>query len=154
MCIVIDTCTFDTVFNPDAKTHLNFEPVLKWILKGNGKLVFGGTVYSEEIKQSPNRIGLVVELRKKRKVIDIEDTTIDELSGKISKKITDSDFDDPHIIALISISKSKLVCSIDKRAYPYFKNRNLYPNRRVPIIYSSIKHSKHLSDKNIPKDYI
>ena len=49
MCIIIDANTLSLVFNPETKGHEEFKPVFKWIDKGKGKIVYGGTKYEEEL---------------------------------------------------------------------------------------------------------
>ena len=154
MCIVIDTCTFDTVFSAKAQKHSEFAPVCEWILNGKGKLVFGGTTYRNELFQSSNRMGIVKELKNMNKVIQIEDSIVNQKESEIREMITDKDFDDPHIIALISESTARLVCSDDKRAHIFFKKKTLYRNQKIPHIYSSKKHERLLCDRNIPRKYL
>ncbi len=37
MCIIIDTNVLADVFNSESKLHMEFAPVVEWILKGKGK---------------------------------------------------------------------------------------------------------------------
>ena len=52
MPIIVDTNCFANVFSRNATRHNEFEPVLNWILRGKGKLIYGGTKYKTELKKS------------------------------------------------------------------------------------------------------
>lgn len=147
MCIILDTNTIPQVFDVENNDHHEFEPVYDWIINGKGKIIFGGTKYKNEI--GGKFLGLFEELRKLNKAIKIEDLEIDSKQNEIESIITDSDFDDPHLISLLTISKCKLICSLDKRAYPFFKNNLFFKGKNRPKIYSSAKNKKILNDNNI-----
>ncbi len=46
------------------------------------------------------------------------------------------DFDDPHIIALLNVSKSKNVLTEDKRAMPFIKQKLFYNDNQIPRIHT------------------
>jgi hypothetical protein len=150
MCIVIDTNTFASVFDRESEKHPDFKPVLDWIIFGNGKAVIGGSKYREELRRSHKYLRIFIELSKKRKVMSIDDESVDKIQVEIEKKHNDKGFNDPHIPAIIIASGCRLICSGDKVAYQFFKRKNIYPKNIVrPKIYSKASNADLLNDKNI-----
>lgn len=142
MCLVIDTNTLSSVFDKTAVNHSEFKPVYDWVINGKGKVVFGGSKYKKELRE--NYIKLFVLLRSQNKAVSIDDHVVDELTKVIEKKIVHKDFDDQHIVSLLIASKCRLICSSDKRAYPYFRHSLFFsPAKNKPRIYSS-KATAHL----------
>lgn len=150
MCIIIDANTFSSVFDSKSDDHMEFVPVLNWILNGKGKVVYGGTQYRDELRVAKRYLGIFGELKKARKVVELPTETVDAEQQRIENLVVHHDFDDPHLIAIISVSGCRLVCSKDTRAYPFIKNRDLYarPSLR-PKIYSGARNSRLLRDSNI-----
>lgn len=147
MCIIIDTNTLASVFESSSKGHDEFKPVLDWIINGNGKVVYGGTKYISEIKKY---YAIFAELRKVRRAILVDNNMVDKYAHEAGNKISHSDFDDQHIVGLLLSSKCKLVCSQDKRAYPYFTHKLFFnSNRNKPKIYRGRTNASLLSDQNI-----
>jgi hypothetical protein len=152
MCIVIDTNTWASVFDIGADDHIEFKPVYDWILGdgGKGKIVYGGTTYLQEV---PSKyMSLLLELNKRRKTVAVENSKVDEIEIKLKKLIEHRDFDDPHIVALIIVSKCKLICTKEKRAIPFFKDKKglFYPKKFIrPKIYNNKTNIDLLVDKNI-----
>jgi len=148
MCIIIDTNTLASVFDQTSANHANFKPVFDWITSGKGKVVFGGTRYLNEIKKYA---GIFNELKKKKKAIKVNDNDVDSMEVEVSRKIVHADFDDQHLVALLIISRSKLICSLDERAYKYFKHEKFFnrANKRPKIFRGSQKNRTLLIDSNI-----
>lgn len=150
MCIVIDTNSFASVFDSKSDDHYEFRPVLNWITNGKGKIVYGGTKYRDELRATKRYLRIFVELAKKRKVVEIPDEDIDLEQERIENLLRHRDFDDPHIVAIVSVSRCKLVCSKDSRAYPFIKDVSLYPRAGMrPRIYSGSNNSDLLCDHNL-----
>jgi len=150
MCLVIDICTLAPVFEKSCAKHSEFKPVLDWILYGNGKIIYGGEKYKNEIPQKYLR--LINELTKASKAIELIEQKVNEKTKEIKKKYRHRDFDDPHIVAIIIVSGYRVICSDDDRAYPFFKMKMLYPNRFTrPKIYSGASNKNLLNDNNIVK---
>lgn len=146
MCIVVDTNSMASVFRPKTQDHLDFKPIFDWIIEGKGKLVIGGTDYEKEISGFLN---LLANLSKVKKVVRISCEKVDAEKIRVEKLIDHKDYDDPHVVALISVSKCKLLCSKDRRAHPFFKKRELYTNGLIPSIYSNGSHRHLLNDNNL-----
>ncbi|MFP3868620.1 MAG: hypothetical protein ACLFUU_10760 [Desulfobacteraceae bacterium] len=153
MCIVVDTCTFASVFNEYSQDHSLFQPVLEWIVRGKGKLVYGGTKYKIELKQASKYLGVFGQLKRAGKVVEIDDVKVDERQRDI-ERIASEGLNDAHIIAIIAESGCRLICTKDSKATnPYFKCSDLYPpGISRPKIYSGRKQNRDLlCDLNIAK---
>ena len=147
MCIIIDTNTLASVFKSSSLNHNEFKPVLDWIINGKGKIVYGGTKYNLEVQKY---YALFSELRRMRKAVLIDNSSVDQYAKEAGDKIAHPDFDDQHLIGLLMVSKCKLICSEDKRAYPYFRHSYFFsPSRKKPKIYSGRGNMTLLTDQNI-----
>lgn len=150
MCLVIDTNTLSCVFNETNANHEEFKPVFDWIETGKGKIVFGGTNYMKELEKARQYLRLFVDYSKKGKTVRLKDDEVDKYEEEIKLRVNDSKFNDPHIMAIIAVSKCKVLCSNDKKSYIYIQNQELYPkgvNR--PKIYSRKSCDNLLVDDNI-----
>lgn len=148
MCIIIDTNSLSCVFDKESDNHNDFEPVLNWIYNGKGKVIYGGSKYLDEIKKK--YLALFVQMRKAGKAIYINCDKVNEEEEVVNKMIKHPDYDDPHLVALLRISGCKLICSQDKRAYPYFRHSLFFsPSSKKPKIYSSKRNARLLTDTNI-----
>ena len=111
MCLIIDACCFANVFNPADTNHVEFAPVMEWVTKGEGRIVYGGTKYKKELKKVGRCLRLLVELSRQGRVIELEQEAVDAEEKKVSAKESSKDFDDPHLVALVIISR----CNINIR---------------------------------------
>lgn len=148
MCIVIDVNVMPSVFDKQNVYHEDFLPVLNWIYKGKGVVIYGGSKYLKEI---PGKyLPILLQLNKARKAKYIPSAKVDSATQKVSQLISHKDFDDQHIVGLLKASGCKLICSLDARAYPYFRHNLFFtPARNKPKIYSSNRNAQLLSDANI-----
>jgi len=152
VCIILDVNILPSVFSRDAKNHSEFKPVYDWILGPNGKVVFGGTKYWTELSRMKQYLALFSHLNKKNKVVILIKDVVDDIQEKIDEKIYDLDFDDPHIIAIVIVSKCGIICSDDKKSYKFIKNNDLYPpGVQVPRIYSNVSNKDLLNKKELTK---
>ena len=148
MCIIIDANTLGRVFNQKSTEHEEFEPVLNWILNGRGKFVIGGSKYMREI--GAKYLGLFSEFGKVNKAVKVDNQLVNDMEIWAAAQVNDIDFDDPHLVALLLVSKCKLICSLDKRAYPFFTHKTFFPpGIDKPKIYSRKSNSDLLIDGNI-----
>jgi hypothetical protein len=131
--------------------HRQFLPVLEWVIKGKGKIIYGGTTYKDELKLLSRYLRILMELEKDGKVVRMpDDRSIDEYEVMLKIRIPEKDFDDPHIVALVAISQCRIVCTNDRRAHPYLQDKALYPKGvKPPKIYSSARHVRLCCDNNI-----
>lgn len=146
MCIVIDTNTLSSVFNPNSDNHHEFRPVFDWIFKGRGSIVYGGKKYIEEIGKY---IGLFMELKKVNKAKYVSDTVVDTMALKAGIIVKHRDFDDQHLVGLLLVSRCQLICSLDQRAYPFFTHRKIFHSQPRPKIYSSRRNRNLLCNQYI-----
>ena len=150
MCIIIDSCCFASVFEKRALDHSDFRPVLEWVVAGKGKIVYGGTKYRRELKRAKKYIFFIGELKRAGKTVELPSQIVDEIENETKQKISHRNFDDQHIVAMIIVSKCRLICTKDKRANPFIKEPSLYPKKfKVPKLYCSSRNANLLRD-----DYI
>jgi len=150
MCIVIDLNTLSSVFDQTSQDHQDFAPVSHWVQNGKGFLVFGGTKYKIELQRARRYLGLILQLKKAQRAVEIDQEAVDTREKAIISKTVGTDCDDQHIIAILCVSGCKLVCSKDKRSYRFIKDKSNYKRRRkVPTIYCKPAHAKLLCDSNI-----
>lgn len=150
MCIIIDTNTFKSVFDTTSSDHAEFAPVLDWILNGKGKIVYGGTKYKDELKEAHKFLKIFGQFNRSRKVVSIDDDTVDAYQSILEAKEKHKDFDDPHIVAICYISKCRLICTGDKRSFPFMARKDFYPNNSPrPKLYTKSKNADLLCDNLI-----
>lgn len=147
MCLIVDTNCLSAVFDKDAVNHNEFEPVIEWIYNGRGKIVYGGTKYLGELNKY---LAIYLQLRKAGKAEYVDCNLVDAEEIVVSNMIQHNNFDDQHLVALLRVSGCKIICSLDQRAYPYFRHRLFFtPAARRPKIYSSSGNSDLLCPENI-----
>lgn len=152
MAIIIDTNCFARVFCRSNKEHADFAPVLEWIVCGNGFLVYGGSKYKQELRNAMKYMRFFNMLKTAKKAIAFDDEPIDKLQEKYEQLIHDPDFDDPHLPAIVLVSKCRLICTKDRRSFRFVTSPDIYPKRfHVPMYYSGLQDEDKLADKNIPK---
>lgn len=155
MCIIVDTNSLASVFDRSAVDHSDFEPVLDWIINGKGKLIFGGSKYISELKKSPKYLTVINRLKNMaNKVIVVNCKLVDSTEENIRKQVSDPDFDDPHLPAIVIVSQCMLICSKDTRSVRFVTMPELYPRGvDVPKYYTGIQNKNLLCDKYIHKKY-
>lgn len=134
MCLVIDTCCLSMVFDPKNKNHRDYIPVLNWI-NGKGRMIYGGTKYNEELGKAARYLAFVTELSRKRRTIQIPNSTVDQIAAELKRKCPEAKFDDEHIVALVLASRCCVVCTNDSVAIAYLKSAELFPEGSRPKIY-------------------
>ncbi|MBF0343776.1 MAG: hypothetical protein HQL06_06050 [Nitrospirae bacterium] len=150
MCIVIDTNNLSCVFKKENREHADFEPVYRWIISGKGKIVYGGTTYERELEETPTIRKLFLRFSIYNKVVVVDKAAVDSKEAEYKRHVN-SDFDDPHLVAIVAVSGVRLVCTNDKRAIPFLTNKEFYGKGKKPKIYSTKKNEDLLCDKNITK---
>ena len=85
---------------------------------------------------------ILAEFDRKGKLVKVTDSAVDKLAKELKHRVSDKDFDDEHIVALVIVTGCRVVCTDDKRAMPYLKRRDLYPKgSRPPKIYQGKEHA-------------
>ena len=154
MAIILDTNCFSHVFNRSDKKHSSFLPILDWIINGNGFFVYGGTKYLNELKKCKQYHKIFRILKDMNKVVYFKnkDRRIDEITEELNRKYGNEDFDDPHLPAIVLVTKCKLICSTDMRSMPYVRNPIMYPKKfGVPMYYTCENDKELLNDRNIDR---
>jgi hypothetical protein len=142
MCLVIDTNIFHSVFDEQAKDHEHFVPVWTWLTHGKGKMIYGGKKYNKELKGG-KFVRIVGELSRMGRLVKLRDPDVDQYAAELKIKVPASAFDDEHLVAIVAISKCCVVCTRDKKAFPYLKRKDLYPKGlKPPKIYQGKKNAK------------
>ena len=145
MCLVVDACSFSHVFNLKDKKHASFEPVFQWVFFGKGGgLIYGGTKYAGEVDfTSDTYRTLLTELNRKGRMFEMCTMCVDKVARDLAEAIPDEpDFDDPHIVALVIISKCCIVCTDEHRGLRFWKRRALYPDGvNPPKIYMDLRNA-------------
>jgi predicted nucleic acid-binding protein len=150
MCIIIDTNVFAHVFNKKSTFHIEFTPVQEWIIKGKGKIVYGGSKYKKELRLAVKYFKLFVELEKINKTVKLDDSEVDKREREVSKAKKHHDFNDEHLVAMVLASGCRLVCTKDSSAMPFIKDQIFYTGAaKRPRIYSGKKNKDLLNDSNI-----
>ncbi|MBP5229333.1 MAG: hypothetical protein J6Z32_04220 [Bacteroidales bacterium] len=152
MAIIVDTNCFSRVFCGNNKEHSEFKPVLDWILNGSGFLVYGGKKYKRELQKAGKFIKFFLLLKDYKKAIPYSDEQIDFYQSIFEAKIKDKDFDDPHLPAIVVVSKCRLICTKDTRSQHIVTSPTIYPKKfHVPRYYTGLKDIGLLNDTNIDK---
>ena len=149
MSIVVDINALAPVFNSSCVEHAEFAPVEDWIRNGDGLLVFGGTKYREELSSSGRYLNVVVELKRSRRAVEVQETLVDQAERHIRSLTENRAFNDHHIIAIIRVSGCRLLCTKNSQHDRFFKDRTLYSRgQRPPKIYRSRSHRRLLCPAN------
>jgi hypothetical protein len=151
VCLIIDANCFGSVLNPKAKNHEAFKPVHKWILSGKGgRMIMGGTKYRAEVKLNVKSFPVLIELKRKNRIVSIPDDKVDRKEEEI-KNMTKGIalFNDQHIVALLVVSGCCVVCTKDKESDRYIKDKRFYPKGMVPKIYRSAGSAKLCCEQNV-----
>ena len=150
--VIVDSNCLSHVFNKNDQMFSEFEDLYNFIISKKGMLVWGGTTYISELKNSESYLALYIEFEKSGISKKYQSKPIDDYENYLYTIIYKKSFNDAHIIALQVSSRARIICSVDNKAFPYFKNKidgkNLYPKgHRRPRIFSS-KDNKDLLYRN------
>lgn len=148
MRLIIDTNILHKLFDPGHQDHEHYKTVYHCLFKCKGQIFYGGKTFKKEIVENNKKyISLFIELRKAGKAIVLDDVDVDNLESKFKIIEPNKNFDDPHVIACIVLSKAEILVSEDARADKYIKDRRFYPKKfPLPSIYRNNSH-KHLIKK-------
>lgn len=141
--IILETNCFSHVFNKSDQHHEEFEPVYDWLHDRRGVLVYGGNKYKTELIRSKVYLRLFNRLKNQGLVFCVDDTKVNSEEARIRALIPIPDFDDPHLPAIVIVSGCRVICSVDKRCFPYLKDKNIYPKAGMrPKFYSQKQNKK------------
>jgi predicted nucleic acid-binding protein len=152
MAVIIDTNCIASVFSKKSTNHMEFSPILDWILNGKGLMVIGGSKYKKELKKTPKYLPIIRLLKEVGKLHNGEDDEIDKYQLKVEELRDNLDFDDPHLPAIVVNTKCRIICSSDTRSVPYVTDNKYYPKGITkPVYYTSSKNKNILTDKYIDR---
>ena len=149
MCTAIDADTFSYFCNSDSALYSDFQPVRDWIENTNCKIVYGGSDYKNHLDKHRKFLGYLTEQERKGKTEHLDNEEVDRVTDVLKRNYTREDFNDHHIVAIVLVSRCKLVCSIDRglknlidKCYSSgrttIKHQLRIMNVRKPHIYSGI----------------
>ncbi|MFM1955899.1 MAG: hypothetical protein RIR20_719 [Pseudomonadota bacterium] len=154
MAILIDVNTVSKVFNVSDAEHHKFKPVRDWVIDSKGKIIYGGKTYLKEISLLKKYNNLLTQLKIARKVIVFNSALVDSKEKQIKDMLkargiskTDVRYNDSHIVAILAVTKCRLLCTADKHSHSFIKDASFYEKSTDrPKIYSDGKHSSLLLD--------
>lgn len=136
MCIVIDVNRLPSVLSTKSQDHVEYVPILDWIRRRRTKIVYGGTEYTRQLKEMKRYFRILQEMSRAGQVKVLDKDTVDLIQAEIDQRTTSENSNDPFIVAIIIVSKCKLLCSNDTASFSFIRNRSLYPNGiKPPKIY-------------------
>jgi predicted nucleic acid-binding protein len=144
--ILVDACVISIIFNNTHQNHSDFIPVLQRIHDGRVKMVYGGSQFNAELSKLYNYLRIIKQLRTAGKAIKLNDADVDAQAARIRTIEPLPDFDDPHLLAIIIVSKAPVICTVDARAMPFLRESRFYAKTGVsrPSIYQRAKDHAHL----------
>lgn len=139
MCVIIDACVRDLVFTASPSDAA--VPVLEWIEEGDGRMIYGGSKFCDELftqKKDDERVPLDRVIRRvkawkqagralefPRAVIDAEEKIVRAMNVAMSN--------DVHVLALARVSGARVLFSTDGKLHADFKNAAIVDNPRGTI---------------------
>lgn len=152
MCMILDTNCFCSFFDSKSVGHKIMKPAFDWVMNGDGKLMYGGSKYMDELKKVNKYHRIFIELQKACKAIPLSDGQVDIEEAKVRKMETNPDFDDPHLAALVIVGRCRIICSMDKRSVKFLKKKSFYPKGiKTPLFYMGRGSKGILTRNNIAK---
>lgn len=136
MCLIVDVNAFSCVFDKENKDHNKFEPIFEWIIHGKGKIIIGGAKYNKELRALSKYLRFLAAMNRAGKVVRLKDNCVDAEEARVRGLEADPDFDDPHLIAMVLVSGCRIVCTKDRRAIRFLKDRKFYSSVSLrPKVY-------------------
>ncbi len=141
MCVLIDPGCIPKVFNTSNALHKEFQPILNWINGRFGRMVWGGTKYLTELKNTPKYRRYLIELDKSGLVEQLPCKEVDAVADALKQIESTEEFNDEHLAAIVVVSRCTVVCTSDLTAADFLKKSSLYVDHthrgvRPPKIYS------------------
>lgn len=150
MCIIVDPPLFIPMFKSDNPEHAKYLPVKLWVDKGQGKFVFGGDKYLEELHAIKSILTILAEYERRGLVKRISKETVNTEMSEAKRIEPRPDFDDPHLVALVRATGCKLICVNDPRSHKYLRAGKFYSSLKLrPSLYTRAKNANLLCPANI-----
>lgn len=135
MSLIIDANCANAAFSEPA--HTDYAPLIKALAEGRAKLVVGGKLRKEYSRLGPVR-RMFRALNQAGRALSIADEQVDAEEAKVVADF-ELESDDPHILALARVSRSRLLCSRDQALHTDFTNPTII-NRPRGSIYQDASH--------------
>lgn len=143
MCLIIDANVLSAFF-----TDNDFQDARDWVVVGPGKIVIGGSKYYEELERHESALNLISELNSSGKVAQLSNQEVDRIEREVANESIHSD--DEHIIAMVIVSKCKIVCTLDNNLQRDFGDNFRRKFRTTkPRVYKRRQHANLLCTGNI-----
>ena len=140
MCLIVDANVASLVFPRVANGHMpQFVPLLRWLLKKDGRMVYGGK-NGRELFIVRTAASAILELRRIGKAEEIPG--VDEEQASLEKAMRLRS-DDPHVIALTRKSGARTLCSRDTDLHADFKDLEIVPSPKG-MVYQNETHARTL----------
>lgn len=138
------------MFKSSDPEHGKYLPVKNWVEKGIGKFVIGGSQYKLELSKIKSILPFLAEFERKGKIRRADDNAVDNEIPLIQRTEPSTDFDDPHLVALVRVSGCKLICIRDPRSHRFLRSGKLYKTLQCrPKLYTREKNVNLLCAINI-----
>jgi predicted nucleic acid-binding protein len=114
-------------------------------------MIYGGTKYLKELSEVRGLAKLLTELEKQRRVEILPTTCVDSVAEEVTERVNDKRLNDEHLIAIVIVSRCRIICTDDKKAVPFIKRSDLYKKygAKRPSIYRYATHKDMCGDKNV-----
>ena len=126
MCLVIDADCLGRVFDSKNSQHAQFAAVWNWINDGRGRMIYGGTKYKHQLRAASKFLFIIGELEKKGRTVRLSDHDVDEVAATLKARIPDPAFDDEHLVAMVIVSRCRVVCTKDKTAISFLRRNDVF----------------------------
>ena len=110
----------------------------------------GGAKYKRELSALKSILSILVELERKGKVVRATDADVDADELIVKTIEPASDFDDPHLVALVRLTGCRLICIRDPRAHKFLRAAAFYRSKKDrPSLYTRAKNYILLRPQNL-----
>ena len=151
MCAIIDPPIMTSLFSETDQHHSDFAPLKRWLLSKFGKIIVGGTKYKKELSFMRSVLGVLAEFERSGKILRVPDSEVDAEVEILLKIYGGKDFDDPHLVALVRLTKCRIVCLRDVRARRHLLDVKFYGGsaKLRPKLYTRARNSNLLCERNV-----
>jgi len=137
MCLIVDANLAGRVFGSPPEP--DFVPILDWLEKKDGRLVFGGHLGTELDRVDRARRFLRALLQAGR-AIRIPDEAVQKEEAVVGST-GHCQSNDGHVVALARVSGARTLCTLDRALQQDFGNPKLVSNPRGKI-YQRLEHRR------------
>lgn len=110
MHIVIDADVFSTIVNIRERNHAEFQPLIDYVVRGEGVLAYGGTTYGKQLNGHREFREFLVELGRSGKSIEVKKDHVDGVQDFLELNFRGNDH---HIVAIVIVKACEIVSSFD-----------------------------------------